>query len=94
MSHPSLGVSIGTGVVSSRANLAAGICSLWGWRGKNFPEEESLSWKDRQEGLCGAVHGWEMDRVPLSLRKSFIIPFGEDFVNGPIESMPKRIVNL
>ena len=78
---PSLAVSFGLGVVSSRANLAASTCSLWDWRGKNF-QEGILSWKDRQWGLYGAE--WEEGQSITEVLGGILhSPLEDTCINGP-----------
>lgn len=59
---------------------------------KKFPEEESLSWKERQGGMCGG-----QEAEGQSTKKSEAVlssPLEKAHENGPTKSMSKRIVKL
>ena len=86
--YPSLAVSFGPGVMSSRANLATSTCSLWGWRGKNFPEEEILRQKDREWGSLWC-RGGRRAEDHRGIRRCFTFPLEETCINGPTVCVQK-----
>lgn len=53
--------------------------------------EESLSWKERQGGMCG---GQEAEVQSTKSPKRFYLHFGKAHENGPTRKSMSRIVKL